>query len=788
MATQPTNKDIGSEDPRDLKFNAGKIDEFVNSVSLTYMDRKNNTRLTINGLEEAAVSAGPTVEAAIRANDSAREAERISNEILAQTEGYINSAKQSASDSAASAGASEASAQESKQYAEAAEAKTDIGGTYPDTVSGIAATAVGGYFRVPQGTGSKITFIWYTNNNGAAVEVASSPSSSYVDAAVDSVQRIDVSLLVLTETINGVLNEIESEKTITSYGLSRLSTALNATVGLLSEISQDSQESHDLIKSDLDSLTKSERIITQRLYSSIQILSDALGKCAATSELDLLENKELLTNNMIVMAVAELNVLTKSATEALQRNHIAINILSDAMSRCVSESEVSAIKTTSLTTLSMIAETLSSIDGFDPDAAGSSPATEVTPRVFAMQDPERVVRIDISSLKGVPNSKDDGEYFGECKINIDGTVFSTFSSIAVQGSSSAVYPKKNLTLAFYLDDNYDKTHDLKIGDGMAFDEWVFKANYIDTTHSRNVTGYRLWAEMQDSRDVWPKREIDHYYIGKTGLSAIDTGATGVPKGYPCVVYINNVFYGVGDLMIGKKRGNYNISKNVANEIYLELVSADITTLDVSNDKAVEVKAPSSITDEFNGYIQGWRDFANLPQAQFTASLPVKMDVVNVIDYYILMQFLCAVDCINRNMLMISWTGDKWFMMPYDLDTTFGLNPGGDVIQFQPNYDPIVDGAIHEGNKVFWAKVKNAIGSDMNVRYSQLRDAGVLSLANTARIINNLQSKYNFEMFNLEFAKWPNLPSRNITSRAQMMEWLEQRLTWLDIHFSYSKEV
>ncbi|EOT6915705.1 hypothetical protein ACK6FU_002188 [Escherichia coli] len=50
MATQPTNQPVPSESPRDLKFNAGKIDEFVTSSGLKYTDRFGGEHYTIEGL------------------------------------------------------------------------------------------------------------------------------------------------------------------------------------------------------------------------------------------------------------------------------------------------------------------------------------------------------------------------------------------------------------------------------------------------------------------------------------------------------------------------------------------------------------------------------------------------------------------------------------------------------------------------------------------------------------------------------------------------------------------
>lgn len=57
MATIPTSLPIPSEDPRDLKFNAGKIDEFVTSDEHYYDDRFGVQRWTISGINYAASEA-----------------------------------------------------------------------------------------------------------------------------------------------------------------------------------------------------------------------------------------------------------------------------------------------------------------------------------------------------------------------------------------------------------------------------------------------------------------------------------------------------------------------------------------------------------------------------------------------------------------------------------------------------------------------------------------------------------------------------------------------------------
>lgn len=58
MATTPTNLPVPSESPRDLKFNACKIDEFVTSLAQQYIDRFGHAHYTIEGLKQLVLNLG----------------------------------------------------------------------------------------------------------------------------------------------------------------------------------------------------------------------------------------------------------------------------------------------------------------------------------------------------------------------------------------------------------------------------------------------------------------------------------------------------------------------------------------------------------------------------------------------------------------------------------------------------------------------------------------------------------------------------------------------------------
>lgn len=110
-----------------------------------------------------------------------------------EASGYADSAQESAQQSAASAISSADSAASSSSSAlssassavESANSATDASAsaisaaefgdnklTFADTTAGLAGTTNGQYFRVPQGVGNVLSFRYYKNNAGVAVEVA----------------------------------------------------------------------------------------------------------------------------------------------------------------------------------------------------------------------------------------------------------------------------------------------------------------------------------------------------------------------------------------------------------------------------------------------------------------------------------------------------------------------------------------------------------------------------------------------------------------------------------------
>lgn len=424
---------------------------------------------------------------------------------------------------------------------------------------------------------------------------------------------------------------------------------------------------------------------------------------------------------------------------------------------------------------------LSPLNGFNTKATNKvNPSTENGNTVYSLGAPKGIVKIFITSPSGVPATKDVDLFDASVEINVDGQIVSTSCQLSVQGATSANRPKKNLNMDFYTDSTMETEAQVKLGPIIPHETLIFKANWLDCTQVRNALGYNFWDVIVESRKgLWPKREIDFSYIGKSGTDAIDTGAMGHPTGWPCVTYINGEFYGVGDLMTGKKRSNYNMKKKDQTKVLIGWdLAVDIAALPASEEAVTwEIRNPSKPDDSTYAVIQGWRDFAGQAQEDFTASFDTHLDAQNCMDIYLMYQFLGAYDCVNKNTIMGTYDGVKWFFFPYDLDSTFGLRWDGSSIIQTPQTN------VMSGN-AFWKKVASALGNKLEERYAQLRSSGVFSLDTIIKLSQDRVTRFNKDLLEAEQAKWQE-PSWDVTNLDQIYTWIKDHIVYLDSLHNYT---
>ncbi|TBQ52389.1 CotH kinase family protein, partial [Klebsiella quasipneumoniae] len=597
--------------------------------------------------------------------------------------------------------------------------------------------------------------------------------------AIDWLQRIYLGQQSQSTAISDTANKSDANEAM----LQRLYLGQQSQSTAISDTAEQAQQAIVLLEQWL-----------QRIYLGQQSQSTAISDTANKSN----ANEAMLLRLYLgqqnqTTAISDTADKSNENDTILQRIHLAQQMHAATLSGVDSQLDyLSPEKQLSrLMVLQQLAVPLSALDGFDPeDSATASPPLLDTHFVFG--EPAGIIRISVDSPGGIPVNKAAGQYPTTARLDIDGKVISFYSTLEVQGDTSASFPKKNLNITFSSTADRDGDMDLKIGDIIPHDEWTFKANWIDNTHSRQYASFLLWAQMMDSRRGWPKRDIDNCYVGKVGPDGFPTGARAHPIGYPAVLYVNDAFYGIGTLAVGKKKENYNIPKNNPLKIHISMDAntawVDIKKLSTDAMKAqYSFKAPKTQTAATQAALEAWDAFASSGQADFTANITTKLDKNNAIDFYLLMAVIGATDLwlddATKNVQFITWDGVKWFFMPYDLDTTYGLKFEGTTISYLPDTVPGTDRSAN----LFWRKVRTAYGDDVNQRYGDLRNQGIFSPDNLYFLLKQFQSKYSPDLVKADIEKWPTQPSLNVTSVDQILTWFKARLEYLDTYFNYSQQ-
>ena len=751
----------------------------------------------LRGATEKAQEAADSAAAALASKQAAK-----------VSENNAASSKTHAGDSAAAATISETNAKVSENAAKVsennaknsqiaaqnsaslAESVTNNTLTFATTAAGIAGTTNGQYFRVPQGSGATLSFIYYLNNSGTAQVVAEMPGKGAITNNIRSYSSLAVAQADVTagNILNGTYcyvrnsaDKVLADEYINNGGTLKPTGRKAPSLKAVDDIAEQTKQTSDGL---------------QRIYLAQQLLSCVMGDMnndlnASNQRISETVQRLVVSQQVMAEGVNELSTLPGTLEDAQLHALYAISVLGSQLMPLDGIDLAKDGQSSQLATLmafSVLVNALAPLDGFNPENTGGSGDAGSPlkyPGVYAYGAPRGLIRMDLTTYNRLPSKKDEDPRKGQLKIDIDGEVMNCYVMISVQGSSSASFPKKNLNLKFYPDNTFNETISLKIGDMLPHDELVFKANWIDSTHVRNTMSYNLWDKVEETRKGWPKRDIDNTYVGTIGAAAVDDGATGHPTGYPCILYVDGLFYGIGDFMCGKKRSNYRIAKNSPKQILLGFDGA-VNIPELPANGTYEVKAPSKPNADTEEALNLWRSFAQSPQAEFTANRDIHLDKNNIVDFYVFLCFICAPDCTQKNTQFLTWDGVKWYFMPYDLDTTYGLHYAGTSIEYPPTLNLFNNGLVMWVNRTFWNKVLNAYRTEINARYKELRDLGVFSVDMVYNLARDLQSKYTAEMFAAEYAKWPNVPSLQLTSLDQILNWTKDRIDYLDGFFSYTK--
>ena len=331
-----------------------------------------------------------------------------------------------------------------------------------------------------------------------------------------------------------------------------------------------------------------------------------------------------------------------------------------------------------------------------------------------------------------------------------------------QGSSSLTYPKKNYTVKF------DKKFEACKGWGVQ-KKYCAKANFIDYTHARNVVNAKLWGQIVKSRSE-----------GNARLEQLVNG--GAVDGFPIVIKINDEFQGLYTFNIPKDGWMFGMGdgdreailcadNHVAATQFKELATMAYDKDDFALEYVSDENNSSWVLDSLNTLISAVMN----SNGKDLNTISQYLDWESAIDYYI---FTCMVgggDMTDKNYLLATYDGVKWFFSAYDMDTTYGIDWDGKQF-FSPDASVKIHSyaTIHKVMEL----IKNNKMYELKQRYKELRD-GILSEYNVNTMFINFMAGIPRPILEEDARRWPTLPSTNVNDVNNIINWYRQRCKIID---------
>ena len=385
---------------------------------------------------------------------------------------------------------------------------------------------------------------------------------------------------------------------------------------------------------------------------------------------------------------------------------------------------------------------------------GEASATYVMPKLY-LDNP------DITLLK----SKKAGTVQSKFKYIHNNTTYTGYCTAKVQGASSAAFTKKNYTLSLYEDEDLTTKKKIDFGWGKQ-SKYCIKANWIDSTHSRNILSANLAAQATATR---PESAF------KTELMKAPNN--GCVDGFPIELYIRGAFHGLYTLNIPKDTWMFGMDKSNPNHFVLCAEQNNNRNLSLNANQhghilQCEFRLPydgsdgsswsieiGTLTPELkNSFNDGISLLATDHAApDFKQKFEAKYDLYSMIDYFLMQDYINNMDGMAKNMLMATYDGVQWGAICYDMDSTFGMEFNG-KISFPANADCMHE--FQDNNSLMAATLYEVYWEEMKARYAELRNSGIFSVENLKTLFDRVYSKFTLKQLHEERNKWEQYETRS----------------------------
>ena len=371
----------------------------------------------------------------------------------------------------------------------------------------------------------------------------------------------------------------------------------------------------------------------------------------------------------------------------------------------------------------------------------------------------------------------------ESSIDFNNLNWQGYAELNWQGNSSLAYDKKNLTAKFFEDKTKTKKQKFNIKIDDNHKEWgiqnkfCFKANTIDHSHGRNIIGARLWNEIVRSRSDY--NSLPQELRESPNNCVID--------GFPVKVTVNGVYQGIYTWNIPKDAWMFNMDDTNPNHAVLCAEQNNNGNNNLStacefrenaniNGTDWSLEIPDILNNDikvsFNELINCIK---NTTDNQFIHNIEKYLDIQSAIDYYIFQYYICGLDGLAKNLIMMTYDGTKWLCSSYDMDSTFGLYFDGSRF-VNSNYQ--CPEQYQETNSLLWQRIEKCFAKKLKERYTKLR-TNILSVEHITKLFNDFMSIIGNELYAADLKAYPSIPQGNINHLQQITDFVTARSTYVD---------
>ncbi len=355
-------------------------------------------------------------------------------------------------------------------------------------------------------------------------------------------------------------------------------------------------------------------------------------------------------------------------------------------------------------------------------------------------------------------------------VDTEGTVITMHAGFKIRGTSSQQYAKKSYRIELWADETGTEMADTTFLGLRSDDDWNLEAMTAQPLRLRNKIANELWMEMYSL----PYLESEPEALPGIRMKYAD-------------VFINDEYLGIYTLterMDRKQLGLRKYNGDIRGVLYkgngegaptFEALPDYDNTLDTwDNYEWVYPNESDTIMDwshlySFTNFVMNASD--NVFNSQYSAQI----DKNNLIDYYLFINALKAMDNMGRNIFLARYKkSGTYFYLPWDLDAILGLDTDGEQTYMTGGlmsnglFDRLTQDCTTDG---FVAKAKE--------RYQALRN----TYLNPEHIMQLVQNQYDEllenEAYDREHEAWPDF-TVDESQLAYMRDWLENRFHYLDM--------